>query len=42
VLGLTFPIPADPSLSGLTPHFQAAIAGPAGVYLTNSVFPTIF
>jgi hypothetical protein len=26
---------------GLTPHFQAAIAGPSGLYLTNSVFPTI-
>jgi hypothetical protein len=42
VFALTLQIPTDPGLSGMTPHLQAAIAGPSGVYLTNSVFPTIY
>jgi hypothetical protein len=42
IFELGIQLPADPALSGLTPHFQAAIAGPAGLYLTNSVFPTIY
>ena len=39
---LALQIPTAPAFSGLTPHFQAAILGPAGPYLTNSVFPTIY
>jgi hypothetical protein len=42
VFGLLLQIPLDPLLSGFTPHFQAAILGPTGPYLTNSVFPTIY
>lgn len=42
VFTLTLQIPNDPGLSGVTPHFQAGIYGPSGLYLTNSVFPTIY
>jgi hypothetical protein len=42
LFALTLQIPMDPTLSGFTPYFQAAVFGPLGVYLTNSVFPTIY
>ena len=42
VFSLTMQIPNDPGLSGITVYFQAAIIGLSGLYLTNSVFPTIY
>jgi hypothetical protein len=42
IFSLTLQIPLDPALTGVTPHYQAAILGPSGLYLTNSVFPTIY
>lgn len=40
-LDLTLAVPESPAYSGLDAHFQAALLGPNGLYLTNSVIARI-